>query len=206
MSNQRKLSVVMVTYNSFPFFKDSIKLLLQHIKDIELEIIVVDNNSSQVETLDYLDILEKENDNIKTVKLARNGGYSTAMNIGMNYTSNEFVLTCDNDVFVDEQSNLHFVKMYDLIENNLHYGLISPLFVKEDGSPDINYFINFDIVNMLYERFSRVFSDKSKYSSLDKLNDLDRDENDCIEVALVAGQFYLMRKNVYFNILKGWDT
>lgn len=206
MSNSKKLSIVMVTYNSFPFFVDSTNLLLKHIKDIKLEIIIVDNNSTQIETLKALDVLEKENDNVKTIKLARNGGYSTAMNIGMSYASYEFVLTFDNDVFVDDSANVHFVKMYDLIEKNLEYGLISPLFIKEDGTPDINYFIEFNILQMFYERFSRIFSDKSKHDSLNRLEKLKQDKNGCIQVELIAGQFYLMRKSIYFNILKGWDV
>ena len=206
MLNKRKLTIVMVTYNSFPFFKDSTDLLVKHIKDIELEIIIVDNNSNQLETLEYLDILDKEDNNFKIVKLARNGGYSTAMNIGINYASNEFVLTHDNDIFVDVNANEYYVEMYDLLEKNLDYGLISPLFVKEDGSPDINFFINFDVLNMVYQRISRIFSDKSKYDSLEELNKLDIDENSCVSVKVISGQFFLMRKSVYFNILGGWDT
>jgi GT2 family glycosyltransferase len=207
MVNKRKLSIVMVTYNSFPFFKDSTELLIKHIKSIDLEIIIVDNKSTQIETIECLDELkEKYSSIVKIVKLNSNSGYPTAMNIGMNYTLNDMVLTLDNDVFVDSNSDKYFVEMYDLIENNLDYGLISPLFLKEDSTPDINYFITFNIFQMLYERFSRMFSDKSKHDSLSRLSKLPKDQNGCFSVELIAAQFFLMRKSVYFNILKGWDT
>jgi len=206
MTNKRQLSIVMVTYNSFPFFQDSVNLLLQHIKDIEIEIIIADNNSTQIETLQCLDELSQQNKNIKIIKLAKNGGFSTAINIGINYASYEFILILDNDVFIDSSADEHFKKMYDLIENNLDYGLISPLFTKEDKTPDINYFINFKLSQMIYERFSRIFSDKSKHASLERLEKIEKDKNGCIGVDVIAGQFFLMRKNIYFNILKGWDT
>jgi len=200
----RAISVIMVSYENCQYYKEAIKRLKAHIKDIELEFIVVDNNSQNPTLKQFLSVLESESDT-KVVRLAKNGGYSTAVNVGATYAKNEFVLIFDNDVFVEENANEHFVKMYDILKNSLEYGLISPLFIKEDGTPDINYFIDFNILNMLYERFSRIFSDKSKYKSLSKLDSLPKDKNGCIHVEYIAGQFFLMRKNVLLDLLGGWD-
>jgi len=207
IKSRRQISLIMVTYNSYPFFEDALNLLQRHIVDIDIEYIIVDNKSPDKETHKCLDDLKAQNNPLmKVVKLDNNSGYSTAMNIGVNYASFDTILTFDNDVFVDADANAYFVEMYDLLQKNLDYGLISPLFNKEDGTPDINYFIKFNIYTMLYERFSRIFSDKSKYDSLDKLSEQPKDDNGCIGVRFVAGQFFLMRKSVYFNIVKGWDT
>jgi len=204
MNIKKSISLVMVTYNSFPFFKDSIELLSKYIYDINLEIIIVDNDSKDKDTHNYLDELKLlNNESIKIIKLNKNTGYSVAMNVGMNYARNEFILCFNNDIYVDENSNEAFLAMYDILNDNLDVGAISPLFVKEDKTPDLNYIVKAKPISAISNRIMRIFSNRSKYNELDTLVP---DAKGCAAVDILSGQFFMMRKSVYFNIVGGFDT
>jgi len=204
MNIEKSISLVMVTYNSFPFFKDSIEYLNKFIYDIDLEIIIVDNNSKDVDTHDYLDELKLlNNKSIKVIKLTKNTGYSVAMNVGMNYAKYEFVLCFNNDIYVDENSNEAFVSMYNLLNENIEIGAISPLFVKEDKTSDLNYVVKANPISAVAGRLTRIFSNRSKN---DEANALKPNSKGCATVDILSGQFFIMRKSVYFNIVGGFDT
>jgi len=204
MNLKKSISLVMVTYNSFPFFKDSIEYLNKFIYDIDLEIIVVDNDSKDINTHNYLDKLKSlNNESIKVIKLTKNTGYSVAMNVGMNYAKHEFILCFNNDIYVDENSNEAFVTMYNLLNENMEIGAISPLFVKEDKTPDLNYVVKANPINAITGRLTRIFSNRSKH---DEENALNPDAKGCATVDILSGQFFIMRKSIYFNIVGGFDT
>lgn len=93
----KKLSIVIVTYNSI---KDIIGCLnsISKYNDIndELEIIVVDNDSNDIEDLDKL--LSKNYPDVILIKNKNNGGYGQGNNIGIYKSSSPLILIMNPDV------------------------------------------------------------------------------------------------------------
>lgn len=199
----KKISVVMVTYNSYPYFKQSIALMELHLSELVSEIIVIDNNSPDQETTDYLDCLENKNDTIKirVVRLERNTGISIGMNLGVAMSENDVILIFNNDIYVDENGAALFSHLLQKLIDHDDVGIISPLFVKENGEPDINFTVDMDILNMVYSRISNIFSTKQKMNALDGLVS---DEEGYAKVRLLSGQFFLMKKKI-FEVVGGFD-
>lgn len=200
-----EISIVMVTYNSYPFFKKSIELIEKNLNDFSLEIIIVDNDSKDVETIEYLKLLEINNSEkfrFKIVKLNKNTGFSIGMNVGVSYASYKTILCFNNDIYLDVNSNTVFVAMYKYIYENTNVGIISPIFEKEDGSPDINYNLGFNVFNLVFDRLSRIFSNKSKYNSREILLAKNKDY---VDVVSLSGQFFMMRRST-FDLIGGFDT
>ena len=64
----------------------------------ELEIIIVENNSTGKETFDYYENIQKEFTNIKVVVWEREFNYSAINNFGVKYAKGEYLLFLNNDV------------------------------------------------------------------------------------------------------------
>ena len=73
----------------------------------ELEIIIVENNSTRKETFAYYENIQKEFTNIKVVVWEREFNYSAINNFGVKYAKGEYLLFLNNDV---ELKNLDSIK------------------------------------------------------------------------------------------------
>ena len=62
-----------------------------------IEIIVVENNSTEQETFDYYEKLEKQYENVKVLKWEREFNYSAINNFGVRNSKGEYVLLLNND-------------------------------------------------------------------------------------------------------------
>ncbi len=100
--------------------KDNIKVLDTCINSIinkstydNFEIVIVENNSTEKETFDYYDKLDKY-DNIRIVKYESNGefNYSAINNYGVRYATGEHLLFLNNDIEVISQNWLQEMLMY----------------------------------------------------------------------------------------------
>lgn len=84
--------------------KDQIDLLRRCIESIEsktsyrnYEIIIVDNKSQKIETLEYLKYLQTKYDNYKVIKFDDEFNYSRINNFAVNYATGDHLLFLNND-------------------------------------------------------------------------------------------------------------
>lgn len=105
--------------------KDNIKVLRICIDSImnkstykNYEIIVIENNSTEKETFNYYETLEKYK-NIKIVRYESNGefNYSAINNYGVKYASGEHLLFLNNDIEVISENWLQEMLMYSQRED-----------------------------------------------------------------------------------------
>lgn len=107
----KRLSVIIVTYNSEKDIYDCLDSIKLHsdINADELEIIVVDNNSRQTDTM-FSEIRNRFGDSIILLKNACNGGYGQGNNMGIRRASAPVILIMNPDVRLMEpvfQTVLH---------------------------------------------------------------------------------------------------
>ncbi|WP_322799223.1 Gfo/Idh/MocA family oxidoreductase [Thermoflexus sp.] len=94
-----KVSIVIVTYNGLHFTQLCINSILRNSLWPNLEIIVVDNGSTDG-TLEYLQELALSHSNLRLILNYRNLGFPAAVNQGIKLSAGEYIVIMNNDVIV----------------------------------------------------------------------------------------------------------
>ncbi len=95
------LSVIIVNYNVKHYIEQCIKSVLWCGRTLDLEVIVVDNDSHDG-SVEYL--RERFGNRITVIPSSRNLGFSKANNVGIRASSGDFVLLLNPDTIVTESS------------------------------------------------------------------------------------------------------
>ena len=110
-----KISIIMSTFNSESFVKNSIdSLLLQTYKDYE--ILILDDNSTD-STYDILKDYERDNSSVKIFKNDQNIGLTKSLNILISKSTGTLIARQDDDDISSEnrlQTQINVMKKYNL--------------------------------------------------------------------------------------------
>ncbi|HRH41875.1 MAG TPA: glycosyltransferase family 2 protein [Pyrinomonadaceae bacterium] len=94
-----KISIIIPTSDKVDFLENCINSIQKHSTYRNYEIIVVDNNSSLNETLEYFEQISNRN-NIKIIKYQKPFNFSAINNFAANHASGELLLFLNNDTEV----------------------------------------------------------------------------------------------------------
>ena len=97
-----KLTVVIVSYNVRYYLEQCITSVQRAAKDIEHEIYVVDNDSTD-DTVAYLH--KHFGDTINIIECTQNLGFARANNLAIRQTQSDYVLLLNPDTFIAEDSS-----------------------------------------------------------------------------------------------------
>jgi GT2 family glycosyltransferase len=93
------VSIIIPTRNGFDLIRQCIESILSKTDYDNYEIIVIDNNSDDLETLNYFEKIQSYS-NIRVIKDVRPFNYSQLNNAGVDQANGEFVALLNNDVEV----------------------------------------------------------------------------------------------------------
>ncbi|HKL17173.1 MAG TPA: glycosyltransferase family 2 protein [Patescibacteria group bacterium] len=127
--NNIKLSIIIVNWNVKPLVHRCIGSIFKNLKNINFEIIVIDNNS-QDGSKDLLKKLNKERQRLKIILNNKNIGFAAANNMGLKKAEGEFILFLNPDTEVRPNS---VKKMIKKLESNKDIGLIGPKMISVSG-------------------------------------------------------------------------
>lgn len=115
-----KISIIVLTYNNLELSKTCIKSILDNTAYPDYELIIVDN-LSEGDTLDYLKEVEKwEDKRIKVIYNKENKGFAGGNNIGMQYATGDYIMLLNNDTVVTRGWLTNMVKH---LQKNPGYGM-----------------------------------------------------------------------------------
>ena len=176
-----KLSVVILNYNVRYFLELCLKSVKEAIKDIEAEIIVVDNNSSDQSSQMVKDIFPQ----VKLIQNDENLGFSKGNNIGVSVASGEYILILNPDILVAEDS---IQKLLDFANYKENLGIVGCQLI--DGS---GQFLPEGKRNIPTPKISikKIFGNSTKYYA----NHINK--NDVDKVDILVGACMLLKKEVY---------
>ena len=127
-----KTAIIILNYNSK---EDTIKYV-NTIKNYKIldTIVVVDNNSSNLDEFQELEKLK--NDNIFVVKSDKNGGYSYGNNFGLKFLDSlkenyDYVVISNPDVEVEEKA---FEKCFEELKNDEKVAVSAPMMVNRENN------------------------------------------------------------------------
>ncbi len=126
--NRPKLSIVIVSFNTAKLTIDCIKSIYKHTKNLDFEVVVVDNGSSdkslkELKKLSYL--------NLKIIESKTNLGFGQGNNLGIKSSSGQYILLLNSDTLLV----MDILKdMVDWMDKNPKIGVLSCALKNKDGS------------------------------------------------------------------------
>lgn len=152
----RKISVILVNYNGGKYNDNCIKSLLQSTIASEMQIIIVDNASTD-NSLQCLQDKWGSNEQIVILPLERNFGFSKANNVGIEWaekSGSEYFLLLNNDTEIAEDA---IEKMIDIHQKT--GGIIVPKIVYAD-KPDVIWYAGGSFSKVIWKPIQRGFNQK----------------------------------------------
>lgn len=175
-------SIIIVTWNSGEFIRNCLDSILVSSANSSLEIIAVDNNSSD----ETAKIVEELYPQVKLIQNKKNLGYAKANNQGIEEAKGEYILLLNPDTQVLEDA---LSLMYEFMEENPDVGALGPRLLNPDKSvqascrefPAFSTLIwEFLGLGRLFPR-SRVFGRwRMGYFDFDKQREVDQPMGSCL--------------------------
>lgn len=191
-----KVSVIIVNYNGSDLLDDCLKSMFKHTKNIEFEVIIVDNGSK-----DGITEIIKKYKNILLIRNNDNKGFGYANNQGLEIASGEYILFLNNDTIFIENS---IKQTYDYIKNQEKECLIGCKLLNTDYSFQQSAYKYPSLSTLLISNFLvyKLFPTKK---SLNKMYVLSENDIFTREVDVVIGAFMFTKRSALLK-LKGFDT
>lgn len=183
-----KLSVIILNYNVRYFLELCLKSVEAAITDIDAEIIVIDNNSSD----DSCPMVKNLFPSVKLIENKENSGFSKGNNIGVAEAKGEYLCILNPDTVVAEDT---FTKLIQFAETKTNLGIVGCQLVDGKGQ-------------FLPESKRHIPTPKvSLKKILGKTNDYYANNigiTDVGKVDILVGAFMWLKKDVY-NAVGGFD-
>lgn len=132
-SMDKLVSVIMPCYNDGKYIREAIQSVKEQTY-FYWELIVVDDGSSDQETVEIIDSLSDEN---ITVLRSQHLGPSGARNYGIQYAKGKYILPLDSD---DKIDSTYIEKAVHILENNVDVGVVyceADMFGEKTGKWDL---------------------------------------------------------------------
>ena len=194
-----KLSIIIVSWNTVDLTLKCVKSIFRYFKNIDFEIILIDNNSTD----NTLELIKKEfiseisQRYLRVIENKENLGFAKANNIGIKQATGEYILLLNSDTQLIDNSILKIIKY---INSNPKIGIIGPKLLNSNHTlqrscrrfPNLldQIFIQLKFYNFFP---NRIFAIKKYFM-------LDFDHNKIKEVYQIMGAAMLIKKQVFDKI------
>jgi O-antigen biosynthesis protein len=191
--NNIELSIIIVNYNVKEFLQNLLSSIQKSIKNIQTEIIVIDNASDD----GSVESIREKFPLVNLIANKKNVGFGVANNQGLQIAKGKFLLLINPDTIVQEDT---FDILIDFFNKTPDAGLAGCKIINSDGSLQLACRRSFPGPWTSFCKvigLSKVFP-KSKIFARYNLTYLD--ENKTYEVDAVSGAFIMLRREVYEKI------
>lgn len=192
-----QLSVIILNYNVRYFLEQCVRSVLDAISNIDAEIIVVDNNSSDGSGMMMRELFPY----IKYIDNNANVGFPKGNNIGVSHAKGEYICILNPDTVVGETT---FVKLLSFASKKQKMGIVGCQLVDGKGQflPESKRGIPTPWVSFSKAMGLNKIAPKSSFLNAYYAPHLCKDESG--EVSVLVGAFMFMRKELYIE-LGGFD-
>ena len=124
------VSIIIPTRDRVEILKNCIDSILEKTTYSNYEIIIVDNDSKNKETLDYFNEIKNKYNNIKVIREECDFNYSYLNNVGVKKSQGQYVVLLNNDIEIISKNWIEIMLGYAMQE---HVGAVGPklLFANE---------------------------------------------------------------------------
>ena len=192
-----QLSVIILNYNVRYFLEQCVLSVQEALSNIDGEIIVVDNNSSDASC----QMMKTRFPNVKLIENKTNSGFPKGNNIGVAEAKGEYICILNPDTVVAEDT---FEKILAFAEKHSDIGIVGCKLIDGTGNflPESKRgiptpWVAFTKITGLYHFFPKNKLFNQYYAQ-------DLNENETGKVAILVGAFMVMKRDLYTD-LKGFD-
>lgn len=126
MQHSEKISIIIVSYNAIEYVSRCISSIIEHSKNYEYEIIVIDNNS-ETDALNVLKEIRKAGQIQHLVQNKENTLLTRAQNQGLKLATGQFVLFLNPDTeFFDENWFINLTQPFN--DSDKKIGITGPIY------------------------------------------------------------------------------
>ena len=173
------LSIIIVSFNTKALLKKCLESLPSNV-----EIIVIDNNSTDGTVQMLREIKASGKREIKLIENRDNVGFAKAVNQGLKQAKGEYLLLLNSDIFAKEDA---LAKLLAFVKKEPQVGVVGGCLLNPDGSPQGSCFYLPTLLRTVKEFWLNGSSTLGKYTPLgDKP----------VEVEAVMGAVFLIPKKV----------
>ena len=196
-----QLSVIILNYNVRYFLEQCILSVENALENIDGEIIVVDNNSSD----DSCEMMKRRFANIKLIENNKNSGFPKGNNIGVSVAQGEYICILNPDTVVAEDT---FVKILNFVTSSAvekdEIGIVGVKLIDGTGNflPESKRGIPTPFV--AFTKIMGVYKIFPKSKAFGKYYAQHLSENETGKIEILVGAFMLMKRNLY-NEIGGFD-
>lgn len=191
------VSIIIVNYNTNILIKQCISSIYKHTKDIQFEIIVVDNASTD----GSIEMIKNEFSNVILIESDVNLGFGKANNLGAKQASGNFLFLLNSDTILIENS-IKILKEYFENSNDPNDAVVGCKLLDINYYPHISYGNFPSIYQELFEYgLSKIFR---KYYSKKLSPAVVPDKSQIKEVDYIMGADMFFKKAI-FDAIDGFD-
>ena len=189
-----QLSVIILNYNVRFFLEQCVFSVQKALENIDGEIIVIDNNSSD----DSCAMMKEKFPNVKLIENKENSGFPKGNNIGVTEAKGEYLCILNPDTVVAEDT---FTKMLQSEFCNLNFGIIGCKLIDGTGSflPESKRGVPTPWV-----AFTKIFGLYKISNFFGKYYAQHLTENQSGKVDILVGAFMIIKRDLY-NEIGGFD-
>ena len=147
-----ELSVIILCFNHLEYTKKCIESVLLNTNNKNYNIIIV-NNASTDETLEYLNHISLNNNLISVIHNTSNLGFSKGMNIGVKTTTSEYIILLNNDTIVNKNWD---IELLNILEENADVYAVTPI-TNSSGNESCVYVEHTDALDF-FDQISKIQS------------------------------------------------
>jgi GT2 family glycosyltransferase len=187
-----ELSIIYVNWNSLDYLRESITSVYQHTHNIEFEIFVVDNASTE----QGVDSLSQPFPEVRVIKSDVNLGFAGANNLGFKHSNGEFVLLLNPDTkLIGPSINV----MMDYLRALPDAGIVGCKLLNTDGSVQLSSIQKFPtILNQAIDaEYLRL---RWPHCPLWEIGPLFENNVKVINVEVIPGACMLLRRSVFQKV------
>lgn len=180
----KKLSVIIVNYNVQHFLHVCLQSVFKALKEIDAEVIVVDNHSSD----DSCEMVKSSFPSVKLIENKVNVGFSKANNQGVELATGAYVLILNPDTIIAENT---FKNLLLFADNKPDLGALGIRLIDGTGAFLYESKRNIPTPSRAFFKLLSNANEKLGYYA----NQIDKDTNSKVEI--LVGAFMLLKKEVY---------
>ena len=185
-----QLSVIILNYNVRYFLEQCVLSVQKALENIDAEIIIVDNNSSD----DSCEMMKKRFPNVKLIENKQNLGFPKGNNIGVKQAKGEYICILNPDTVVAEDT---FVKILAFAERQKNLGIIGCKLIDGTGNflPESKRGVPTPFV-----AFTKIFGLYKFPKHFGKYYAQHLHENETGKVDILVGAFMIMKRELYLEV------
>lgn len=186
-----QLSVILINHNTQAITKQTIESILNTLKQVEYEIVVIDNSSDESEVIDF------SNEKVRIFKGIKNNGFGHACNIGSKEAKGEYLLFLNSDTILNDCT---VDEVFYYLKNHHDIGVIGVRQLLPNGTLDAGCKRGFPTPMSSIYYFSGISKRYPNSKRFGAYQQTFIDEHDIADVDCISGAFMMMSKEVFYCV------